>query len=74
MSAMNVEFSEATDALLKRLADQLGTSKAGVLRFGIALMNIATQEQAKGNRLGVVHEDRVVREIVGVWSAEPERV
>lgn len=68
MSRMNVEFTESTDAALERLADVLGTSKAGVLRFGIALMQIAVNEQAKGRCIGVVEGERLVREIVGVWN------
>ncbi len=68
MSRMNVEFTPATDAALERLAETLGTSKAGILRFGIALMQIAVREQASGNSIGVVNGQQVVREVVGVWS------
>ena len=68
MAAMNIEFTrEASDAL-ERLAASLGTTKAGVLRYGMSLVVIATREENKGNALGVVNGERVVKEIATPWG------
>lgn len=69
MAAMNIQFTDEANAALERLAAELGTSKAGVLRFGLSLLSIARTEAERGNALGVINGDRVVKEIAGVWIA-----
>jgi hypothetical protein len=44
----------------------MGTTKAGVLKTALALLQLAIRERKEGNSLGVVKGERVVKEIVGL--------
>ena len=53
---LNLELSPEAYELLQELAD--------VLRTGLALYGIAEKAKGEGRSLGVVEEDKVVKEIV----------
>jgi hypothetical protein len=74
MARMNVEFTPETAQRLEGLAERLGTTKVGALRFGLALLGVAVREAEQGNDIGVIRGDRVLREISGVWSEAQEAV
>ncbi len=63
---MNVQFSERQRKAIEDLADDLGTSNAGVLKSALALLEVALRERKAGNKIGVVKGDKVVKEIVGI--------
>lgn len=65
---LNIKLSEDAARSLDRLADVLGTTKTGALGYGLSLLSIAVRESKQGNALGVIHGERVVKELAGVWS------
>lgn len=64
-SRLNVQFSDSQRNALDELASELGTTKAGVLKTALSLLDVALSERKNGNRIGVVRDDRVIKEIVG---------
>lgn len=67
MGRLNVKFSGKQNKVLQELAEELGTTKAGVLRSALSLLEVALRERKSGRQLGVFEGDRVVKEIIG-WS------
>jgi hypothetical protein len=65
---LNVQFSPRQSAALAEMADELGTTKAGVLKTALALLEVAIRERKDGNSLAVIHGQTVVKEIVGIWE------
>jgi len=63
---LNVQFNDRQMKTLYDIAGELGTTKAGVLKTALALLEVAIRERKEGNALGVVKGDRVVKEIVGI--------
>ena len=63
---LNVQFNERQQKALDEMADELGTTKAGVLKTALSLLEVAIRERRDGNALGVVKGDKVVKEIVGI--------
>ncbi|MBD3880712.1 hypothetical protein IFO70_02980 [Phormidium tenue FACHB-886] len=61
---LNLDLSPDAYDLLQKLADESGKNMADVLRTGLALYGIAQDERKKGRSLGVVNDDKVVKEIV----------
>ncbi len=66
MSRLNVQFSDRQQKALDELAEELGTTKAGVLKSALSLLEVALRERREGNRIGVVRDNKVVKEIVGI--------
>jgi hypothetical protein len=65
-SKLNVQFNERQQKALDEMADELGTTKAGVLKTALSLLEVAIRERRAGNALGVVKGEKVVKEIVGI--------
>jgi hypothetical protein len=63
---LNVQFTDRQRRLLDDMAEDLGTTKAGVLKTALSLLEVAVREKKEGNRLGVVRDNKVVKEIVGI--------
>lgn len=61
---LNLDLSQEAYDLLQELADDTGKNMADVLRTGLALYGIAREEKKKGRSLGIVENDRVVKELV----------
>jgi hypothetical protein len=61
---LNLDLTPEAYELLQRLADTSGKNMADVLRTGLALYSIAQEESKKGRSLGVVQDDKVIKEIV----------
>jgi ABC-type amino acid transport system permease subunit len=61
---LNLDLSPEAYDLLQSLSDESGKNMAEVLRTGLALYGIAQEEKKKGRSLGVVEDERVVKEIV----------
>lgn len=64
---LNIELSEKQQVALKKLADEMDTTKAGVLRRALALLEIALREQKNGNRVGIVRDHQEIKEIIGIF-------
>jgi hypothetical protein len=71
MSRSNVRLSldvsvELNDTL-DEMAEKMHSSKSEILRKSIALMEVAVEEKARGNHLGVVNkQQQIIKEIVGL--------
>lgn len=61
---LNLDLTPAAYDLLQNLAEESGRNMADVLRTGLALYGIAQEEMKKGRSLGVVQNDKVIKEIV----------
>lgn len=48
------------------MATELGTTKAGVLKTALSLLEVAIRERKDGNMIGVVNGTKVLKEIVGI--------
>ncbi len=67
MAKLNVQFTAGQHEALMRLAAELGTTRAGVLKRAAALLAVALRERRAGLELAVVRGDHVLRtfEFVG---------
>jgi len=63
---LNVQFNDRQNKSLEDMADELGTTKAGVLKTALALLEVALREKREGNSLGVIKGEKVVKEIIGI--------
>jgi hypothetical protein len=63
---LNVQFTDRQRKMLDEMAEDLGTTKAGVLKTALSLLQVAVREKKDGNQLGVVRDNKVVKEIVGI--------
>jgi hypothetical protein len=68
MKRFNVEFSDQQVEILGRMASNLETTKAGVVKTALSLLEIAIREGRNGNSIGIVNGGAVIKEIVGIWS------
>jgi hypothetical protein len=64
-SKLNVQFNEKQAKALSDMAEALGTTKAGVLKTALSLLELALREKRQGRSLGVIQDDKVLKEIVG---------
>lgn len=61
---LNLDLSIEAYDLLQKLASESGKNMAEVLRTGLALYGIAQDEKHEGRKIGVIEDDRVVKEIL----------
>jgi predicted transcriptional regulator len=60
----SIELSMEAYKSLQELAETSSRNMIDVIRFGIALYSIAQEAKEKGQSIGVVKEDKVIREIL----------
>ena len=65
-SKLNVQFNERQAKALASMAETLGTTKAGVLKTALSLLDLALKERKLGRGIGVIEGDKVLKEIVGI--------
>ena len=63
---LNVQFNDRQSKRLDDMAEEMGTTKAGVLKTALALLEVALREKKQGNALGVIQGEKVVKEIIGI--------
>lgn len=64
---LSLDLSASLDDTLENLARKMGTSKAEVLRKGLALVEVAVDAKEHGQKLGVADSaQQLKREIVGI--------
>lgn len=63
---LNVQFTERQNQSLEEMAEELGTTKAGVLKTALSLLKVALREREQKNQIAVVKDGQVVKEIVGI--------
>jgi hypothetical protein len=61
---LNVQFNDRQSESLEEMAEEMGTTKAGVIKTAMVLLKVALRERKEGNSLGVIKGDKVVKEIV----------
>jgi hypothetical protein len=61
---LNLDLSPATYELLQKLADDSGRDMADILRTGLALYGIANEAKAKGQSIGIIEGQKVLKNIV----------
>ncbi len=66
---MTVEFSQKTQAKLDELTERLDTTKAGVLRYGIAAVEKFLKAEEEGAALAVVKDGRILYLLVPLLAA-----
>ncbi len=65
-SKLNVQFNDRQNQSLEEMAAEMGTTKAGVLKTSLALMEVVLRERKAGNALGFVKGDKVIKEVIGI--------
>ncbi len=63
---LTIELTDSQMLKLDNLSKELGKTKVGTIRHALSLLKIQTDEQRRGNRIGVINnEGEVVKEIIG---------
>jgi len=65
-SKLNVQFNDRQNKRLEDMAEELGSTKAGVLKTALVLLEIALREKREGYSLGVIKGEKVIKEIIGI--------
>jgi predicted transcriptional regulator len=64
---LNVNITDELNRRLDLMAEKSGSSKSDLLRKAIVLMDLAVNENSKGNVLAIADKNHhVLREIIGV--------
>ncbi len=63
---LNVQFTARQSELLEQMAEEMGTTKGGVVKTALVLLQLAIREQKEGNALGVIRGEKVLKEIVNI--------
>lgn len=63
---LNVQFNDKQKKSLEDMADELGTTQAGVLKTALSLLKVAIREREQDNNIAVVKDGKVVKEIIGI--------
>jgi hypothetical protein len=66
MYRLSIQFTDTQGRRLSILACELGMTKTGVVRHALALLTVATRERTDGNRLAVVRDGQIIKEIAGL--------
>ena len=61
---LNLDLSPEAYELLQKLSDESGKNMADVLRTGLALYGIASEEKEKGRALSISQDDKIIKEIL----------
>lgn len=65
---LNVQFTDRQKKSLDEMAEELGMTKAGVLKTALSLLKVAIREREQKNTLAVARDGKVVKEIVGIFD------
>lgn len=63
---LNIQFNDKQNKSLEDMAEELGTTKAGVLKTALSLLKVAIREREQQNNIAVVKDGKIVKEIVGI--------
>jgi len=63
---LNIQFNARQNQVLEEISDDLSMTKAGVLKAALALYEIVLREKRQGNALGIIRNDKVIKEIIGI--------
>ena len=64
---LSLDLSPQANSMLETLADDLQTTKSGVLRKALALVKVAEEAKRKNRKIGIFDtEQNVFSEIVGL--------
>jgi hypothetical protein len=61
---LNLELAPAAYGLLQKLVDETGKSMVDILRTGLALYGIAHDAIGRGQSIGIIEGDKVIKEIL----------
>jgi hypothetical protein len=61
---LNLDLAPTAYSLLQKLATETDKNMADVLRTGLALYGIAHDANSRGQGLGIVEGDKVIKEII----------
>jgi len=63
---LSVDVSPAMYALLDQMAEDSHSSKADILKKSVFFLQVAKEEQKNGNAIGVVKDNKILKEIVNL--------
>jgi hypothetical protein len=61
---LNLELAPAAYLLLQKLVEETGKSMVDILRTGLALYGIAHDATRRGQSIGIIEGDKVIKEIL----------
>lgn len=67
MRYLQIQFNKEQGKALENLAEKLDTTEIKTVALALALLEIAIKERKEGNDIGVIKEDVVIKEIVGIF-------
>ena len=67
MAKLNIQFSEKQRKALEKLAEELDTTKTGVLKTALSLLEVVLRERNTGNHIGIVKDHVEIKEIIGFF-------
>jgi len=65
---LNIQFNDRQKKSLEEMAEELGTTQAGVLKTALSLLKVAIREREQHNDIAVVKDGKIVKEIVGILN------
>ena len=65
-SQFNVRFTNKQEQLLDAMTVEIGTTTADVLKKAMSLLTVVLRENKNGNRIVVVKQGKIIKEIVGI--------
>ncbi len=68
---MGITFTKAQKASLDSLGIDLNTTKAGVLRAALALLQTTIKEEKAGGTIAVIKNGKIVKTITGITNSLP---
>jgi hypothetical protein len=63
---LNVQFNGRQTRSIEDMAEEMGTTEAGVIKTALFRLQLVIRESQGGHSLGIIKGDRVVQEITGI--------
>ena len=67
MAKLQIAMDKKQKRALQKMADDLETDIPGVLQMSFAMLKIALREHKAGNQLAVTKDNKIIKEIIGIW-------
>jgi len=68
MKELCIKFNKKHSKVIKELAEELEITNIRVIASAMALFEAVVKEHKKGNNVGIIKDDEIVQEIVGIFA------
>jgi len=70
MTEIKIILNKKMNKSLKKMADALGVTTIEAIFRSLALLNVAIEENEKGNKISVTKDGEIIKEIIGISENE----